>query len=143
MEISHKEIIGEGLVGYVDASHTDYTNGYSTEGFVYFFDGTPISWMSRRQSIIAPSSSLAEYIGFDMVVKEGLFLAKLAYQFNLQSFQFDNNSPDNQYEAFHTPILIRTDSDNAIAIMQNEGYSKTTKWLDVCIHFVRHAVKKN
>ena len=77
--ISYKEIISEGLVGYIDALYTDYTNSYSTKGFIYFYDGIPISWISRRQSIIALSSSLTEYIGFDIVVKEGLFLAKLAY----------------------------------------------------------------
>ena len=38
------------------------------------------------------------------------------------------------------PIEIRTDSDNAVAILERDSYHKSTKWLDLRYNFVRQAV---
>lgn len=33
----------EGLIGYVDASYQDYEDGKSTEAYIFFYTGSPIS----------------------------------------------------------------------------------------------------
>ena len=35
--------ISKGLISYINALYTNNTNGYSTEGFIYFYNSTPIS----------------------------------------------------------------------------------------------------
>ena len=38
---------------------------------------------------------------------------------------------------------ICTDSNNAIAILKNDAYKKSTKWLDIKYHFVCYAWRQN
>ena len=56
-------------------------------------------------------------------MKEGLFLAKLAYKIELREFLYDNNDTEQGTNL----VLIRTDSDNIVALLGKEGYYKTTK----------------
>ncbi|KAJ5855316.1 uncharacterized protein N7529_009260 [Penicillium soppii] len=45
---------------YADASHGDNLNYKSTEGAVWLFGGSPIQWSTRKQTIMAPSTTAAE-----------------------------------------------------------------------------------
>ncbi|OQE32549.1 hypothetical protein PENFLA_c001G08144 [Penicillium flavigenum] len=49
----------------------------NTEAFVFFYAGSPISWSSRKEDIIARSSTSAEYIAFDAAVREAMWLHKI------------------------------------------------------------------
>ena len=118
----------QGLIGYVDASYNDCEDGKSTEAYVFYYAGAPISWSSRKQDVVATGSTVAEYIAMDGAVREALFLVKLLQQLHLET-------------TFQVPIC--TDSDNAVAILKNDAYKKSTKWLDVKYHFVRHAWREN
>lgn len=92
----------------------------STTGYVIFFCGGPISWCSRRQPIVATSSSEAEYIAAADCVKE------LTY---LKSFI---------EELLHCAIRINLSIDNQSAIhMVKSGISnKRSKHIDVKYHFI-------
>lgn len=51
------------LVGYFDSSYADDTSDrHSTCGYVFYFLGGPISWLSKKQDILALSSTEAEFI---------------------------------------------------------------------------------
>ncbi|XP_011685762.1 PREDICTED: uncharacterized protein LOC105448717 [Wasmannia auropunctata] len=49
----------------------------STTGYVIFFEGAPISWCSRKQPIVALSSTEAEFIAAAECCKETLYLKNL------------------------------------------------------------------
>jgi hypothetical protein len=50
------------LSGYVDADHAgDPNDRLSVTGYMFFLNGGPISWCSKRQPIVAVSSTEAEY----------------------------------------------------------------------------------
>jgi hypothetical protein len=67
----------KGLEGFVDASYADAEDSKSTEAYIWFFAGAPISWASRRQDIVASSSIIAGYCALSTAVKEGLYLARI------------------------------------------------------------------
>ncbi|KAI3281062.1 hypothetical protein DTO002I6_9976 [Penicillium roqueforti] len=116
-----------GLIGYVDASYHDCEDGKSTEAFIFYYAGGPISWSSKKEEIVARSSTAAEYIAFDAAIRECMWLLKIMDQMGKRQ---------------KLPITIYSDSDNAVSIMKKDNYSKGTKWVDARYHFVRHAVRE-
>ncbi|OQE20280.1 hypothetical protein PENFLA_c012G03144 [Penicillium flavigenum] len=117
----------EGLIGYVDASYQDCEDGKSTEAFIFFYAGAPVSWSSRKEEIVARSSTSAEYIAFDAAIREAMWLYKIMTQIGIYQ---------------DLPITLFTDSDNAFTIITKDNYSKATKWINARYHFVRHAVRQ-
>ncbi|KAI9040685.1 uncharacterized protein KD926_007765 [Aspergillus affinis] len=60
------------LYGYIDLSHADCEKSRSTEAFIFFYRGPPIFWQSKKQSIVAPISSIAESIAWDATTKQAM-----------------------------------------------------------------------
>ncbi|KAF7125338.1 hypothetical protein CNMCM5793_001516 [Aspergillus hiratsukae] len=89
----------EGLVGYVDSSFQDHIDGRFSEAYIFFFAGSPISWHSKKQTLIASSSTIAEYCAYDAAFKDAIWLRKLLRALCLESTD--------------EPIPVHTDSDNA------------------------------
>jgi hypothetical protein len=117
-----------GLVGYVDASHAnDIPTRRSIDGCIFFYDGTPILWSSKRQNLVAPSSTCAEYIALDRATKDALYLSHLMKEMGIRGDE---------------PVEIRIDSDNAgiLAESANIAYKPATKFLDIRYHFVRDEI---
>ena len=49
--------------GYVDASfNTDLDDSKSQSGYVFILNGAAVSWRSSKQSVIAASTTEAEYV---------------------------------------------------------------------------------
>ena len=58
------------LVGYFDSSYADDTSDrHSTCGYVFYFLGGPISCLSKKQDILALSSTEAEFIAATAAAK--------------------------------------------------------------------------
>ncbi|KAI9041421.1 Ty1/Copia family ribonuclease HI [Aspergillus affinis] len=113
------------LYGYVDSSHADQEGAKSTESFIFFYKGSPISWRSKAQSIVAPRSSLAEFIAWASAVKEALFLKRLIEPVD---------------GCITEPILIYTNSANALSLLNKPSYSPTLKGIGIRFFFVKDAV---
>jgi hypothetical protein len=118
----------DNLVGYVDASYQDCEDRKSIEAYIFFYARSPISWNSRKEEIVARSSTSAEYVAMDGAMREGMWLHKVMVQMGIRQEE-------------DLPITIFTDSDNAFTIIKKDNYAKATKWLDARYHFVRHAVR--
>lgn len=115
---------------YTDAAHQDHPDGKSTESFIAMFAGTPLLWGTHKQSFVAPSTTIAEFVALDRATKEALWLRKLFIDLNLLNI---NDS-----------ITIITDSVNAIRLATGHTkYNKTTKWLDNRYFFVRDMFQRN
>ncbi|KAI2966591.1 hypothetical protein CBS147324_7348 [Aspergillus niger] len=120
----------KGIEVYVDAAHADHEDGKSTEGYVIFYTGGPITWSSNKQSVVAPSSTVVEYCAFDAAVKDVLYVKKLALAFDLKI------SDDGKIPLF-------SDAANSLKILNHGGYTKSTRWLDNRYLFVADLIKTN
>jgi hypothetical protein len=49
-----------GLTAYTDADHASQPDRHSISGILFLFDGAAIAWSSRKQPLIALSSTDAE-----------------------------------------------------------------------------------
>ncbi|KAJ5923521.1 hypothetical protein N7454_008766 [Penicillium verhagenii] len=85
---------------------------------------------SKRQQLVAPSSTCAEYVTLDRACKEGLFIANLMQEMGIRDKS--------------TPVELRIDSNNAAFLTNSTtiAYKPSTKFLDIRFQFVRHEVNK-
>jgi hypothetical protein len=114
----------------VDAAHHDCEDGKSTEAFICTYAGAPISWHSKKQSIMAPANTIAEYCAIDPAVKEALYIKKLIKALDME-----------ESDEIPKPIPIYTDSNNAITVMNKKASTPVTKWIDNRYFFVRDILK--
>lgn len=72
-------IYGEGGADIDNLTIESYSNsdcaankssGRSTSGFIFILNGSPVSWYSKRQAIVALSSTETKYIAFALAAKE-------------------------------------------------------------------------
>ena len=112
-----------GIELYTDAAHQDNPDGKSTEAHILMFHGAPIAWSSKKQSIMAPSSTIAEFCAYDTAIKQGIWIRKLLAAFELH----DGVSP----------IPLYTDSANGIIIAKSKTINNSVRWLDNRFFFIR------
>ncbi|XP_056690240.1 uncharacterized mitochondrial protein AtMg00810-like [Spinacia oleracea] len=94
----------------------------STSGFCILVGESPISWKSKRQSVVSRSSAEAEYRAMALTVCEVMWLQQL-----LQDLGIKNMG--------NTPIMC--DNQAALAIAANPVHHERTKHVDIDCHFIR------
>ena len=71
------------MFGYSDSDWCgDKDDRKSTTGYVFKFGTSPISWCSKKQSIVALSTCEAEYIVVAMAACQALWLEALTEELN-------------------------------------------------------------
>lgn len=111
---------------YSDASfapdHSDSRKSQS--GWLVMINGTPVSWRSARQPIIALSTAEAEYIAMSDSAREAITILRLVNEigFNVQG-----------------PITAHQDNLSAKS-MAEQVATKRSKHIDLRYHYVRHLV---
>jgi hypothetical protein len=99
----------------------------STTGYVFKLGGAAITWNSKRQTTVALSSCEAEYVAAAQAAKEAIWIRSFLGELDvLQDW----------------PITIETDSQSALSLMKNVGYSARSKHVDIQVHFVRETIMK-
>ncbi|KUM55394.1 hypothetical protein ACN42_g11892 [Penicillium freii] len=114
---------------YADASYGDWHDSKSTEGAIWFFGGAPIQWHSRKQSIMTPSSTAAEWCALDKPARDAQWFLKIASALDLPSAG--------------DPIVILTDNINTQLLMAKKSCKNSTRWLDIKWFFVKDAIFRN
>jgi transposase InsO family protein len=117
---------GEGLNLFTDSAFADHPDGKSTEGWVLFWAGTPIAWCSKKQSIVATSSTCSEYICFSDAITFALYAKRILVSLGLMK---DDDK-----------IKIFTDSDNGVDAV-NKPTAPSVRWLKNKYHFIRNVMK--
>ena len=113
------------VCGYVDSDFAgDLDKRRSTSGYVFTFAGGPISWMSKLQSIVALSTTEAEYVSASHACKEAVWLKGLLGELG----------------QFQKIVNIFCDSQIAIHLAKNPAYHSKTKHIPVKYHYVRHVI---
>lgn len=114
-------------VGYSDADWAgDRDDRHSTSGNLFLMASSPISWMSKKQSVVALSSAEAEYIALSSAAQETVWLRRLLEDLGAKS---------------NLPTLIMEDNQGAIAQAQNPVAHGRSKHIDIKYHFVREAIE--
>ena len=112
--------------GYADADFaSDEDTRKSVSGYVYFFNSTPIFWVTKQQTIVARSSTEAELIALDLCVRLGLWWRRGLIELSL----FGQNEA----------LIIYEDNQSCLAMINGERVSSRTKHIDVRFF----AVKQN
>jgi hypothetical protein len=122
----HKDIPIQ-LQGYTDADWAgSSTDRRSTSGFMFTLGSAAISWSSKKQPIVALSSTEAEYRGAAVVTCEAIWLKRL-----LKDLQVTVTER----------ITIYCDNISSIQLAKNLVFHARTKHIEVhYYHFVRERV---
>ena len=115
------------LFAYADASFANEEGRKSRSGQVVMMNGAAIDWASKKQSMVALSSTEAEYYSVSQVTQSVLHFKKILA---------DLDAP------IAKPIRIYEDNKSCIAIAYKPKHHGRTKHFDVKAHFIRDHVEK-
>ena len=99
---------------------------HSTTGNLFMMSGAAITWSSKKQPVVALSTTEAEYVALSAATQEAVWLSRLLS---------DIKAPPQM------PILIKEDNQGTIAIARNPVSHSRTKHIDIEFHYVREAWK--
>ena len=103
------------LIGYSDADWAeDSDDRHLTTGNVFLAAGRAITWLSKKQSIVALSTAEAEYVALSSATQETVWFTQLLTE--LRSLP-------------NGPIPLMEDNQGAIAIARNPCKNKTHRHL--------------
>jgi hypothetical protein len=115
--------------GYVDASFdTDPDDSKSQTGYVFILNGAAVSWRSSKQSIVAASTTEAEYVAAAEAAQEGVWLKKFTTELGVLPSVLD-------------PMAIYSDNTGAIANTKDPGSHKNCKHIKRRFHATRDYFK--
>ena len=123
------------LEGFSDsdwAGHKD--DSKSTSGYLFTFSVGSICWKSRKQNLIALSSTEAEYISLTETAKEATWLRELYREICSRLSLNKSFIPHN--------IPIHADNQAAIQMAIVPHFHERTKHISICYHYVRSAIER-
>jgi len=174
--IRYERVSGEAgnppnITGYTDSDWAgDKDDRKSTSGYVFLLGGAAISWKSRKQDVVATSSTEAEYVALTEAAKESVWLRRLLielesrvitltapnitndhfYQLNeqWQSLNSKAKSTNDSHLAQTwttsiAPQIIHPNNQGAIKLSENPQCPARTKHIDIRYHYIRTAREHN
>eukprot|EP00253_Pinus_taeda_P028589 PITA_28589 len=112
--------------GFVDTDWVgDLDERRSTSGYVFNLFGGVVSWMSMKKSVVALSTTEAEYMAATHASKEAIWFQRLCSSMGL----------------VQGAIRIDYDNQSAIFLAKNPAYHLKIKHIDVHYHFVRDMIE--
>ena len=112
--------------GFCDADWGGQKHRHSISGYLFHMGARAISWSSKKQHVVALSSTKAEYIAQTHAAKEALWLRSFLRELR--------SAPDD-------PLILNCDNHGAIALAKDNKFYASTKYIDVRYHFIREAVE--
>jgi len=116
-----------GVEGFTDANWgNDIDHRHSICGYVFTLNGGAISWSSKKQSVVALSSTEAEYIGITHAAKEAIWVRHLLSELY---------SP----RILDFPVTVYCNNRSAIELVKNATFHSRTKHIAIRYHYIREA----
>ena len=116
------------ISGYCDADYAgDLSSAKSTSGYLFYLAKGPITWKSKLQTIIAQSTTEAEYIAINIAAKEAVYIRALLEELGL-------------YKQNKLPLY--TDNNGALLLANNPLFHERTKHIAVKYHYIRDLINK-
>ena len=97
----------------------------STSWYIFTVAGGAVSWCSKLQKIVAPSTTEAEYISATEASKEATWVNRLAEDLGM---------------SVSTPML-GCDSQSVVYLAKNAMFHSRTKHIDVQHHFIKQVLE--
>jgi hypothetical protein len=114
------------LEGFSDADWVSQSHRHSISGYAFRFGKGAVTWSSKKQPIVALSSTEAEYIAQTHATKELIWL---------RTFLGELTTP------FSEPTILHCDNQGAIALSKDNKFHARTKHIDIHYHFIHEAVE--
>ncbi|KAH9704158.1 hypothetical protein KPL70_011349 [Citrus sinensis] len=112
--------------GYMDSDFArDLDKRKSTTGYVFTLAGAAVSWVSKLQTVVALSTTEAEYMAATQACKEAIWIQRLLEELGHKQQK----------------IPVFCDSQSALYIARNPAFHSRTKHIGVQYHFVREVVE--
>ncbi|KAH9689148.1 Integrase catalytic domain-containing protein [Citrus sinensis] len=112
--------------GYVDSDFAgDLDKRKSTTGYVFTLAGAVVSWVSKLQTVVALSTTEAEYMAATQACKEAIWMQRLLEELGHKQEK----------------IYVFCDNQSALHIARNLAFHSKTKHIGVQCHFVREVVE--
>lgn len=129
IESLHKKFTNV-LEGYADANYMsrDDFQPYSTCGYLFYAFGNMVSWAVKKQSIVATSTTEAEYVALYEAAKEFSNLKYLCQSLGI---------------SINLPCVIHEDNKAVVEIAKNPSHHGRTKHFNPKFHYTRELVQKN
>ncbi|XP_057435865.1 secreted RxLR effector protein 161-like [Lotus japonicus] len=122
------EKVGLQLVAYSDSDWCgDLVDRKSTMGYIFTFAGAPISWCSKKQSVVALSTCEAEYISTCSAACQALWLHTLLLELQISVGDY---------------VELLVDNRSAIDLSKNPVSHGRSKHIEIKYHFLRDQVSK-
>lgn len=99
----------------------DKDNWRSTTGYVFTLGGTIVSWVSKIQSVVALSTTKAEYVAATEASKEMIWLQRFMDELGKK----------------HDMGSLYSDSQSAIHLAKYSTFHSMTKHIKLKYHFIR------
>ena len=113
-------------IGYVDADMAgDRDNMRNTTGYAFTVGGTTVSWVSKIQSVVALSTTEAEYVAATEASKEMIWLQRFMGELGKE----------------HDKGTLYSDSQSAIHLAKNSAFHSRTKHIQLKYHFIRSVLE--
>jgi len=122
------EPFGSGM-GFTNADWGSGEDRKSIAGYTFLLNGAAISWIRKKQSTVALSSTEAEYMALTQGVKESILLRGLLRDLGAQRHLEEMQN-------------INIDNQDAMALARNAEFHARTKHIDIQYHFVREHIEK-
>lgn len=117
---------------YSDANYAGCADtGKSTSGYISLLGGSCISWCSRKQEIVALSTTEAEYVGLSNAAKEMQWL----------KYIITHMSPSIKGEDAKLVVRLHGDNQGAIALARDNKFHARTKHIMTKFHYVRECLR--
>ncbi|CAA7059281.1 unnamed protein product [Microthlaspi erraticum] len=113
-------------IGLVSRFMSDLDRKRSISGYIFTVGGNTVSWKSCLQSVVALSTTEAEYIAFSEAVKEGIWICGLLEDMGLK--------PEK--------ATVWCDSQSAICLSKNNAFHERTKHVATKYHFIRDIIEE-
>ncbi|MBW0538155.1 hypothetical protein O181_077870, partial [Austropuccinia psidii MF-1] len=115
------------LAGWADADYANMKDDRkSISGFIVLAFGNPVCWLSKKQSVVAQSTTEAEYISMNICTKQLRWLSYVFSDLGIQGVQ---------------PTLYN-DNSGAVIISKQASLNANTKHIEVRYQYIRDCVMK-
>jgi len=114
------------LMVYCDSSYANTEDYSSISGFGAMFGNCLVSWSSKKQPVVALSSTEAEYVAVTSASQEALWFQSLLYELGI----------------VQNTVIIQEDNESCINLANNPQEFNRTRHIQVKYHFIRQLVKE-
>ena len=111
--------------GFADAAFANADNYRSTTGYVFLAAEGAITWKSKKQTIIAMSSTESEYVALSEAGREAFWLRNLYDELGFPQVG---------------PTVIKSDNEGSVILSHNPQFHVCTKHIEIRHHWIQDLV---